>query len=394
VYIELLEPIPKSMTFDSTKPIFEDEFGNKIGIDNFYPLAHTLVIGESGSGKTTFLLMFLKALIKEKPRTHFVIIDPHGEFQKRFDGEKYVIDFKNVYIEPLEIEGEYSPFMAQLITQQIMESIGNNTYAERVLFHAVHLLGSLGELTLKNLYAVLSDDAARMEFISRCEVEAVKSFFDTEFTDIQIHHFNDAVLPLLNFITEYNLYLKEGMKKVSLLEAIKRHRVVVVSFDPDFFGKRMIHFFGASIINQMYILALTGKLNNPTFLVIDEVARVETPTLKDILAETRKFNLYLILSTQYLGQLEKAVVDAILSNAKNIVAFKLHEKDAALLAGAMEIKFEDYFTKVMSAAELEEKKKELFVRLAFREAIVRLFDGERYLPPAKVRTVEVEKWNG
>ena len=54
----------------------------------------------------------------------------------------------------------------------------------------------------------------------------------------------------------------------------------------------MISFLAGAIINQMYILAITGKLQDkPTILAIDEFSRVETKVTKDILTETRKFNL-------------------------------------------------------------------------------------------------------
>jgi hypothetical protein len=113
--------------------------------------------------------------------------------------------------------------------------------------------------------------AVRAEFVSSSENPEVKRFFDEEFNDIYIHHFNDAVLPILNFVGEYQLYLGKNMKKEGLVELLQKNRVVVVSFDPHFFGKRMISFLAGAIINQMYILAITGKLQDkPTILAIDE----------------------------------------------------------------------------------------------------------------------------
>jgi hypothetical protein len=143
----------------------------------------------------------------------------------------------------------------------------------------------------------------------------------------------------------------------------------------------------------MYILAITGKLQDkPTILVVDEFPRVETRVTKDILSETRKFNLFAYLSCQYLGQLSKELTDSIVSNARNIIAFKINKQDAAMLSSIMEIKVEEYFKKHRATTELEESKKEMFVRLHQRECIVRLFDGAKYLLPMKVRIVDAVKW--
>jgi len=393
IHLKLLEIALRSVTFNSNVPLFRDDFGNTIGLDNFDPIAHTLVIGESGSGKSVFTLMYLYAIHQRfKGKVKMVVLDPHGELSKRFPGKKKVIDFTDEYIDPFTIEGEFSPMMVQLITQLINDAMGGNKYAERVVFHAVYLLGSIGQLSLQNLHDLLSDEMKRMEFVSLTDNEEVKRFFDNEFQDIYTKFYDRAILPIINFISEYQLYIQHLKKKVSLNDLIQKNDVVIVTFDPHRFSKRMIHFLGSAIINQMYILALTGKFKLPTLLVIDEVARMESPIMKNILAETRKFNLFLFIVTQYLSQLREDIVNAILSNVRNVVSFKLHKNDAALLAGAMDLKIEEHFREILSVGEIEEKKKQLFIELSAREVVVRLFDGKQYLTPTKTRTVDVSEW--
>jgi hypothetical protein len=58
----------------------------------------------------------------------------------------------------------------------------------------------------------------------------------------------------------------------------------------------------------------------------------------------------------------------------------------------MEIKIEESFKKARTQTELEESKKEMFVRLHQRECIVRLFDGKKYILPMKLRVVDVVRW--
>jgi len=393
IYIELLEPLPKQIHMSSSRPVFE-ESGISIGVENYDPLQHTIIVGTSGSGKSKGLFVLLRALeTKYRDNVRIVIVDPHGEFAKLMPHSK-TVDFVHNYVEPLDVGSDKSPMLTQLVSQLIASSIGQeNKYSERVLFYTVHLLSSIGKLELGNISALLTDPSVKAEYVSMCDNDEVKRFFDEEFNDIHIHHFNNAILPILNFIGEYQLYLGKEKSRENLLDSIRKNRVTIISFDPKFFGRRMISFMAGAVINQMYILAISGKLQDkPTVLVVDEFPRVETRVTKDILAETRKFNLFAYLSCQYLGQLSKEVTDSIVSNARNIIAFKINKQDATMLSSIMEIKVEEYFKKNRATTELEESKKEMFVRLHQRECIVRLFDGVKYLLPMKVRVVDAKKW--
>jgi len=393
VYIEVLEPIPKRIATTSDYAIFE-ETGMQLGVDNFDPLQHSLITGTSGTGKSKFLGVLMRALeAKYGNNLRIIVVDPHGEIGKMLPEAK-IVNFVDSYIEPLDVGSEKTPMLTQLVAQLVASSIGQeNKYAERVLFYAVHLLTSIDKLELKNISALLTDPSVKAQFVSKTDNDEVKRFFDEEYNDIYIHHFNNAILPILNFIGEYELYLGKAKKRENLLSLLRQNRITIVSFDPHFFGRRMISFLAGAITNQMYILAITHKLmDKPTIFVVDEFPRVETRITRDILAETRKFNLFAYLSCQYLGQLSKEVLDSIISNVRNIVSFKVNRQDATRLSSVMEIKIEEYFKKHRSTTELEESKKEMFVRLHQRECIVRLYDGKRYLLPMKLRVVDMKKW--
>ncbi len=392
VYIEVLEPIPKRMSLSSQYPVFE-ETGTTLGVDNYDVFQHTLVAGASGTGKSKVLFALVKAIEqKYGDGVRIVFIDPHGEFLRMFPNEK-IVNLIDNYVEPLDVGGIKTPLMTQLIAQLLTSAIGQeNKYSERVLFYAVHLLSSINQMDLRNVSLLLTDSAKRAEFLSGTDNDEVKRFFDEEFNDIYIHHFNDAILPVLNFVGEYELYLGGEKKKENLLNLIQTNRITVISFNPNFFGKRMINFLAGAIINQMYVLAITEKLHMPTILVVDEFHRVETRIMRDILAETRKFNLYAYISLQYLGQLSKEVHDSIVSNVRNIIAFKLNKQDATMISSIMEIKVEEYFKKARSQTEIEESKKEMFVRLHQRECMVRLYDGKKYILPMKLRVVDIAKY--
>ena len=392
IYIEILKPLPKTQSLQSDFPIFKSE-ETEIGFDNYSPFQHTLIVGESGSGKSKSILILMKSLAKVYGDScRVVMLDPHGEFAKYFPEAK-IVDFKKNYVEPLSIGMEPSPQLTQLIVQLISSAIGTeNKYATRVLFYAVHLLSNIGNLTLQNISSLLVDSGKRMEFLGKTNNQEIKRFFDEEFDEIYMHHFNDAILPILNFSGEYDLYMGGKKKKEDLDELIKNNQTVVITFDPHFFGRDMIKFLAGAIQNQMYVQAIMDKFDKPTVLIIDEFPRVESRIVRQILAETRKFNLYLWIGAQYLAQLDKEVLDAIISNVRNIIAFKLNKQDAGMISSVLDIRMEEFFKKNMSETELEEAKKQMFIRLQQRQCIVRLFDGRTYLIPMKVSTVDYRKF--
>ncbi len=393
-YMELIEkPLLKSVCIRSEDPIFEST-ETEIGMDNFDAFKHSLIVGMSGCGKSKFIYILTKAIKRKyKNRAKIVIVDPHGEFSKTLEKDAKIIDFKTTYVEPLEVGKTDSPMTTQLIEDLIMSIIGEkNKYADRVLFYSIHLLSSIGKLNLLMLSKLLTDSPARMEFLNSTDNEEIKRFFSTEFDDIYMNHFNDAVLPILNFIGEYELYMGKKIKCVSLMETIENNDVVVVSFDPHFFGRKMIKFLSGAIMQQMYILAITEKFKDPHILIVDEFPIVENLVVKNIHAETRKFNLHLYLSMQYLNQLRGDIIDSILTNVYNYIIFKCNRKDASIINSMMDIKIEEYFKKKRLSTELDEEKKDLFINLLKQECIVRLFDGEKHLMPMKVRVSNLENW--
>lgn len=86
-----------------------------------------------------------------------------------------------------------------------------------------------------------------------------------------MHHFNDAILPVLNFIAEYNLHIGKEKKHENSLEVIETNLVTILTFNPHYFGKRMIKFLAGSIINQMYIRAITEKFKVSVVFIINGI---------------------------------------------------------------------------------------------------------------------------
>jgi len=69
------------------------------------------------------------------------------------------------------------------------------------------------------------------------------------------------------------------------------------------------------------------------YLYLDEFQSLATLSLANMLSELRKYHVDMILSHQYVSQLDPQVRDAILGNTGTIISFRLGVTDAETLAG-------------------------------------------------------------
>ncbi len=386
--LEKINPSTKTVGTISQNPIFIGE-KSSCGIDNIDYIKHSMIIGGSGTGKSKLLELFVNRISDFNNNSHIILIDPHGEFENINLGK--TVNFVDNYIEPFASEDK-SPKSTELIVDLIIGSLeAKNPYVERVLYYTIHFLNTKNKLDFDNLQSLLTDQIFRKESMMECKDDEIRRFFEIEYLEIYTQRFDEVILPILNFISEYKLYLKtKNKKKESLKKLIENNKITVISLNPSFFGKRMIKFLGGSIIHQMYIMAVSGKFKEKNMiLVVDEFPRVESKTVINILSECRKFNLGLYLSMQYLNQINKNIIDSILTNVFNYYIFKVNKEDAKILNSVLDIKLDPVFEQNKSSKEIEILKEEMLTGLDQRECIVKIFDGQIIYDPVKLRTVDV-----
>ncbi len=80
------------------------------------------------------------------------------------------------------------------------------------------------------------------------------------------------------------------------------------------------------------------------YLYIEEFQRFATMSFVSMLSELRKYRVNLILTNQYLSQLDPEVRDSVLGNVGTLVSFRVGPADAAVLA--------EEFAPVFSASDL------------------------------------------
>ena len=105
---------------------------------------------------------------------------------------------------------------------------------------------------------------------------------------------------------------------------------------------------------------------------MDEFQNLATLSLANMLSELRKYCVNMILSHQYLSQLDPQVKDAILGNVGTIISFRLGLTDAEILA--------DEFYPFFSARDLINLPNyHLYLRLMIDGVVSQPFSGESLL---------------
>lgn len=402
--------IKKYLNIEKTVELFESDKKNSIlKIDAFPYLQddyylnlnkfdfdkHSCIIGGSGTGKSKFLSLLVKNIYDNpnyKMKYKVVIIDPHASIEKDIGGleNTKIIDFKSrensmdLFINSNENIISESEILLSLFKNLMASEY--NSKLERVLRHSIYLLMSIEKVNFKNLRNLITDSEFRSRILKENRdilPDAVSDFFLREFTDLKNKSHAEAISPIISFIDEMSILpvFEDESKLISLEKIIDENFLNIVSLDEAYIGEKMTKTISSLIIGQMFSIMQKRNLNEHIIFIIDEVSVVQNPIIKRFLAESRKYNVTLILSGQYFNQIEDDLQKAIFANVMNYYTFRVSREDAAILAKNMQMEaavHDSYYVKI-----------KMLTDLANRECVVRVSQNGRVLPAFKAKTLNM-----
>lgn len=402
--------IKKYLNIEKTVELFESDKKNSIlKIDAFPYLQddyylnlnkfdfdkHSCIIGGSGTGKSKFLSLLVKNIYDNsnyKMKYKVVIIDPHASIEKDIGGleNTKIIDFKSkensmdLFINSNENIISESEILLSLFKNLMASEY--NSKLERVLRHSIYLLMSIEKVNFKNLRNLITDNEFRSRILKENRdilPDAVSDFFLREFTDLKNKSHAEAISPIISFIDEMSILpvFEDESKLISLEKIIDENFLNIVSLDEAYIGEKMTKTISSLIIGQMFSIMQKRNLNEHIIFIIDEVSVVQNPIIKRFLAESRKYNVSLILSGQYFNQIEDDLQKAIFANVMNYYTFRVSREDAAILAKNMQMEaavHDSYYVKI-----------KMLTDLANRECVVRVSQNGRVLPAFKAKTLNM-----
>lgn len=414
----LKKEFPKYINIEKALPILSPTDNNALLAVNTFPYfandyylnlmdfefdKHSFIIGASGSGKSKFIELFIDRISKSPRKDSYkiLVIDPHaalGEDMKDIPSSE-VIDFNGDSAPELFGDSVKTDVSAATeLTTTLMKSLMADQFnpkVERVLRFSLFVLFTAQTMSLGYLKRFLDEIELRnqvMQHVSGHVPPNIEQFFATDYTELRTTHYTEAILPIISLVDEMQLQPSlVGEGETSLAKTIQNNFLTVFSLNKVSMGAKVVKTVAGILIQQIFLLAQARSFNEKVILIVDEVSVVQSPALASILAEARKYNLFVILTQQYFGQVEKTLKDAIYSNVYNYYVFRVSEEDAEGLVGNLNIEIPEEIIGEEHSKGIKELtlKKRFMVELHPRECLVRVSANGQIVPVFKARTLDI-----
>lgn len=329
--------------------IARHQYGDRpFGIRQSDRMHHVYVIGQTGTGKSTFLLN----LAQRDARTDrgFCLIDPHGDLalalhQHLTIPHHYwdVADSACPYgYNPLSrVPASLRPLLASGLIETLKKQWADSWGArmEHLLRYAVLALLDQPHTDIRDIVRLYIDKAFRKAVIARIRDEQVRAFWTTEFPNMNYMTAIDGVAPIANKLGAFLSHpvirraICEPEQPLRFRQIMDRGEVLVVNLAKGRLGADMANVLGGLLISTVMLAAFSRhsseeKARRPFMLHVDEFPSFTTEAFASLLPEARKYGLGLTLVHQHVSQVERGIFDAVLGNVGTVIAFRVGAQDA------------------------------------------------------------------
>ena len=354
-----------ALTFNSANPIldpFHDSFGKIIPKNDRYK--HTYITGKTGSGKSELLkTLIYRDILNED--CSVILLDIHGDLAK--DVARLVKDKERlVLIDPI-LEKDFTPTInifetddkseenIEQISQMISSVISSISVDDKLSGTMIDLLencipvliriGNKNFYELKRFMKIVKPEVEKDEIIT---IHDYRYTDDKKYNDLIRHatffsskfeeeYFKDefigvadstkrAIKRRLNKILKDSKFsnLTNGKNTVDLQKEMNTKGKIIIFNIPKSKMLSTYTYYIKFIIGLIQIIALKRadikdeKKRPHTHLYIDEFHNFITPTIEEILAESRKYKLFLTLAHQSVSQIKDSNLRDIILDNTNI----------------------------------------------------------------------------
>ena len=327
----------------------------KLSISPEDSLEHTILLGPTGSGKSTAMLNLILSDINAGRSV--LVIDPKADLVtsileripvSRAD-DVVVIDPSDdnpVGFNPLALPG--NPTLIADAILAVIKEIFSDSWGVRsqdVLSAALLTLVDTDGASLLWLPPLLTDENFRHKITKDVKDKiTLKPFWDT-FDNLRPAEREQWVAPVLNKMRQFLFrpglrgILGQSNPKFQLTDLFSQRKIVLVPLNRGTVGAESARLLGSLVVGLTWTLALSRANVAPerrhlVSLYIDELQDYLTlPTdLSDALAQARGLGVGITMAHQYRAQLPYEIRAGIDANARNKIIFGLNASDAREIA--------------------------------------------------------------
>lgn len=320
-------------------------------------LSHSLIVGGTGTGKSTTLAHLLKQ--DAEAGRGALVIDMKGDLvsdllalipAKRHKDVIVLDPAAGGPVPGLKLFGAgRDPEITADVVLGVIRSISSTTsswgpWSAKWLRAGLVTIAQDKTAALADLPFLFTDDAYRARLVGRLRdpmLRATWAAYDA-MSEAERQHQLAAPLGRVEEIVGRRLVrgvLGQQQPKLDLGEVLRRGRIVLVSLNPGVLGGPAARLLGALVVHALFQavlarVALAPDQRRPFFAYLDEVkllADLATP-LPELFEMARGQGVGVVAAPQSLAQLPDELRRAALSNAGSLLAFRQNFDDSVLLA--------------------------------------------------------------
>lgn len=332
---------------------------------------HMYVVGQTGTGKSTFLENL--ALQDMLNGDGFAFVDPHGDTVERLlsmvpkERTEDIIYFSPAdmaYPMGLNIFEFDTPDQKDFLIQEAL----NMLYK---LYDPQHtgIMGPRYEHLFRNAALTVMADPEGGTF-----VDIPKLFRDPKYvqqklkyvTDPNVREFWEREMPQAQrsneygdvvswFVSKFGAFLSNEMMRniigqtksaFNLREIMDKKKILLVNLSKGRTGQLNMQLLGIIFVMKFQAAAMSRanvpeKERGDFALYVDEFQNFSTDSFATILSEARKYHLNLIAANQFTTQLSEAIRDAVFGNVGTTIAFRVGDRDAEALKKYFQPSFDE-----------------------------------------------------
>ncbi|MBF0276066.1 MAG: DUF87 domain-containing protein, partial [Nitrospinae bacterium] len=355
--------------FEKPLPLFITENSRKM---------HSQISGQSGSGKSELIKVIVHHYLKYN-NAAVVIIDPKNDFaeqvakwRENFNSDKLIYIDPDLsaqavpVINPLELirhpnakehEKNIGILSEQLVDalEQLLRGTSFSENMRGTLKYCLPVLIELEGATLHDLGRFMQDDSNGdlVELGRKSANLSTQQFFET-FHSKALAPTKHAIYMKISSLLSNNVFAQvvaSSKSTIDLEQALNEKKLVVFNLAKGAMGKDSSRAFGLFMVAMIQGIALRrAKLPKaqrvPVHTFIDESQNYISPSVEEILTESRAYGLHLTLASQVVGQkMDSTLKNILMKNTDIKVQGKGDEPPYSRL------KTGDYFIKVGKSTE-------------------------------------------
>jgi hypothetical protein len=317
---------------------------------------HVYIIGGTGNGKTT-MLQYGIVQDMEKGKG-LAIIDPHGDMAENMlrhvpaDRVDDVIYFNPddigypIGLNLLELhEGLSDDELLQekdLITESVI-SIFRKIFSdddsgghrvEYVLRNAIQTALTVPDATLFTIFQLLDNPTYRKKVVAKLDNDDLKNFWKHEIGKagemqrVKMAAGITAKIGRFLFSASAKRILEQPKSTVDFDDIINSGKILICNFSKGLIGEDTSELFGITVLAKLQLASLrrariASADRQPFYLYVDEFQNFATASFVQMLSESRKYKLFMIMAEQSTSQQkDKDMVNIVLANTGTILSFR------------------------------------------------------------------------